>query len=256
MLNESTIGGDGMDKVAGDPLAGEARMLTLILSENQSHKCIRLAKEKGLRGGAVIIGRGTVSSAVLNLLGIKNQKKEVVSFLLEKERVTAVLDYLDAGLQLNKLDHGIAFVTAVAAAAGFPIQGKNKGQTEKNRAPDVGGERVFKKLTVIVDRGLGDDVMDIARETGVRGGTILHGRGAGAEIATKLFGVEIEPEKELVIILTPDYLIDKVVRALSRGLKLDQPGKGVLFVEPILETRGLFEMSAGLSREKGPGTKR
>ena len=101
---------------------------------------------------------------------------------------------------------------------------------------------MFKKLTVIVDRGMADDVMDIARKAGVRGGTILHGRGVGAEIATNLFGVEIDPEKELVIILMPDHLIDPVVQALSRELQLDDPGKGILFVEPVLATMGLVEM--------------
>ena len=37
--------------------------------------------------------------------------------------------------------------------------------------------------------------------------------GAVAEIATSLFGVKIEPEKELVIILMPNDLVGKVVDA-------------------------------------------
>lgn len=242
-----------MDKVMEDPAAGEYRVLTLILSESQSHKCVRLAKEKGMRGGIVLIGRGTVSSAVLNLLGIKNQKKEVVSYLLKSEQAAAMLDYLDERLHLKKLGHGIAFVTEVTSAAAFPDQEKDEAGIEGNSAGSKGGAGVFKKLTVIVDRGSADDVMDIARRAGVRGGTILHGRGGGAEFAT-LLGVAIEPEKELVIILTPDHLIADVVQALFKGLNLDQPGKGVLFVEPILETRGLYEMSDGLPGNKGPGS--
>lgn len=58
-----------------------------------------------------------------------------------------------------------------------------------------------------------------------------------------MFGVEIEPEKELVIILTPNDLVEQVVHALSEELRLEEPGKGILFVEPILDTRGLFEMN-------------
>lgn len=221
----------------------KARMLTLILSEDQSHKCIRLAKEKGIRGGIVAIGRGTVKSAVLNLLGIKSQKKEVIKFLLKKEQAEEILNYLSEELKLKNPGHGIAYTTSVLDAVGLPDLEMDKEEIVATTAQGTEGKRVFKKLTVIVDRGMADDVMDIAREAGVRGGTILHGRGAGAEIATKLFGVEIEPEKELVIILTPDDLVDKVVHALSQGLNLDEPGKGVLFIEPILETRGLFEMT-------------
>jgi nitrogen regulatory protein PII len=100
---------------------------------------------------------------------------------------------------------------------------------------------MFKKLTVVVDRGMSGEVMDIALKAGVRGGTILHGRGAGADIATKLFGMDIEPEKELVLILLPDALVDKVVDALTEQLKLSESGMGILFVEPVIETRGLIE---------------
>ncbi len=232
-----------MERLMEDPAFSEARVLTLILSENQSHKCIRLAKEKGIRGGMVVMGKGTVDSAVLNLLGIKNQKKEIVSYLLKKDQAEEVLDYLDDELQLKKPGHGIAYITPAMKAAGLLERGRDRKCYVRNRAEGAEVEIMFKKLNVIVDRGMGEDVMDIAREAGVRGGTILHGRGAGAEIATKLFGVEIEPEKELVIILTADALIDKVVQALFHELELDKPGKGILFIEPILETRGLIEMS-------------
>ncbi|HHY81241.1 MAG TPA: P-II family nitrogen regulator [Clostridiales bacterium] len=217
------------------------QMLTLILSENQCHRCVHLAKEQGIKGGMALIGRGTVSSAILNLLGIKSQRKEIVSFLLKKENAEEVLNYFDEMLQLTKPGHGIAYTTPVISAVGLPDQDIHKHNV--NHAHHMEGKSMFKKLTVIVERGIADDVMEIARKAGVRGGTILHGRGAGAEFAAKLFGVEIEPEKELVIILTPDHLVDKVVNDLTAGLKLEEPGKGILFVEPILDTRGLAEMS-------------
>ena len=230
-----------MDKQNRALNPGTVQMLTLILSENQSHKCISLVKEHGIRGGMVIIGRGTVSSSVLNLLGIKNQRKDVVKFLLKKEKAAEILECLDQKLLLSKPGHGIAYTTPVESAVGFPTQETNDQEIATNTAQCMEGESMFKKLTVIVDRGMADDVMDIARKAGVRGGTILHGRGAGAEIATNLFGVEIEPEKELVIILMPNDLIDEVIHALSQELQLDEPGKGIMFVEPVLETRGLFE---------------
>jgi len=219
------------------------QMLTLILSENQSHKCIHLAKEQGIKGGMVMIGRGTVSSAILNILGIKSQKKEIVNFLLKKEKAEEILNYLEEELHLNKPGHGIAYTTQVISAVGLPEQGKCSKTIAVNGVNHTEGKRMFKKLTVIVDRGMSDDVMEIARKAGVRGGTILHGRGTGAEFGTKLFGVEIEPEKELVIILTPDELADNVIDELTKGLQLEEPGKGILFVEPILDTRGLLELS-------------
>ena len=65
-----------------------------------------------------------------------------------------------------------------------------------------------------------------------------------------MFGVEIEPEKELVLMLTPSDLIEKVVNELTQELRLNEPGKGILFVEPIVETRGLFELNSKKEHSK------
>ena len=231
-----------MDSQNCDMNLGNLQMLSLILNENQSNSCVRLIKERGIQGGVVIIGRGTVSSTVLNMLGIKNQRKIFMNVLLKREKAKEVMDCLDKALHLNKPNHGIAYTTPVLCATGLPGQEANQEHNGIITSHGLEEESMFKKLTVIVDRGMSGDVMDIALKAGVRGGTILHGRGAGADIVTNLFGIEIEPEKELVIILMPNDLVEKVVPALTKGLQLDESGKGILFVEPIIETRGLFEM--------------
>ncbi|HPO77985.1 P-II family nitrogen regulator [Thermoclostridium caenicola] len=217
----------------------EHQILTLILSDNQCHKCIHLAREKGICGGIITLGRGTVKSSVLHLLGIKSQKKEIISFLLEKEQTKEMLDFFTAELQLHEPGHGIAFTTPVVMAGCRPGKTQESGNTEQAMKEE--GMRMYKKLTVVVDRGMGEDVMEIARKAGVRGGTIMHGRAAGAEYTEKLFGMEIEPEKELVLILIPDELVEKVADALYQELHLEEPGKGILFVEPVVDVRGLFE---------------
>jgi nitrogen regulatory protein PII len=212
-------------------------IMTLILSEHQCQKFVRIAKEKDIRGGIVVLGKGTVKSATLNLLGIKSQKKEVLNILLEKEKANEVLDFFTKELQLHEPGHGIAYTTPVIISG----QIINNKQGTWNTMQSMEGESMFKKLTVVVNRGMAEDVMDIARKSGIKGGTIMHGRGTGSEFTAKLFGMEIEPEKELVMILMPSDLIDKVVNDLFRELQLDIPGNGILFVESIVEVRGLFD---------------
>ena len=211
-------------------------IMTLILSENQCHKFAHKAKEKGIRGALVLLGRGTVKNHTLNLLGIKSQKKEIVSVLVEKDEAGSLLDYFTKEFMLNEPGHGIAFTTPVAIARQI-IDYKDSW----DKFHDIGGNCMYKKLTVIVNRGMAEDVMDIARRSGVTGGTIMHGRGTGSEYTQKLFGLEIEPEKELVMILMPSELVDKVVNDIYQELHLENPGNGILFVEPIVEVRGLFD---------------
>lgn len=83
------------------------------------------------------------------------------------------------------------------------------------------------------------DFMAIARNAGAKGGTILHGRGTGAQVSEKLFGMEIEPEKELLLILAPEDVANSVILALEEALSLDHPGTGILYVESVSEVRGL-----------------
>lgn len=218
------------------------QIIALILSEHQCHKFERIAKEKDIRGGAVVLGKGTVNSATLNLLGIKSQKKEIVNILVEKEKAKELLDYFTKELQLNEPGHGIAYATPAITADQIINSKQGTCNTVQNME---GKENMFKKLTVIVNRGMADNVMDIARKSGVKGGTIIHGRGTGSEFTEKLFGMEIVPEKELVIILMPDELVDKVVNDLYQELQLDIPGNGILFVQPVVEVRGLSDLHHG-----------
>ncbi|NLH96825.1 MAG: P-II family nitrogen regulator [Clostridiaceae bacterium] len=226
-----------MDNQESKPIENQFQILTLILSEHQCQKCVHIARESGICRGILTIGRGTVHSGILNLLGIKSQKREIVSFLLKKDKAKELLDRFTYELQLYKHGHGIAFLTSVLMANCET----DKGQVFSNTGEISEEESMYRKLTVIVDRGMAGDVMDVAFKAGAGGGTIMHGRGVGAEHTMKLFGIEIEPEKELVIILLPSSIIHKVTDALYRELEIGEPGKGIMFVEPIVEVRGLFE---------------
>lgn len=84
-------------------------------------------------------------------------------------------------------------------------------------------------VVTIVDRGVGDDVIAYTKEAGANGGTIIHGKGSGAHDNHKFFGIQIEPEKDVVLTLVPDSLTNDVMSAISKGLKISEPGNGICF---------------------------
>lgn len=218
-------------------MSSSCRLMTLILSEDQSGKFADIAREKKIRGGIALRGKGTISSQILNMLGLKSQKKIIINIILEKERTTEILNYVAEELGMQEPNQGIAFTTSASVP-----EYKDSNQQETHRSVQYAEEEsMFTKLTVIVDRGMAGDVMDVAREAGVTGGTILHGRGTGSAGVAKLFGMEIEPEKELIIMIMPNDLLEKVVDNLLQKLKLDAPGNGILFSEPVCDVRGLYE---------------
>ena len=94
-------------------------------------------------------------------------------------------------------------------------------------------------ILCIVNSGFSDTVMDTARELGARGGTVIHARGTAAKDAEKMFGITIQPEKEIVMILVDAKIKDDILHALYKDVGLNTPGQGIAFTLPVDAAVGL-----------------
>lgn len=96
-------------------------------------------------------------------------------------------------------------------------------------------------IVVIVDKHKDEDVMRAAKSAGATGGTIMHGRGTSIYEKKMFFGIEIEPEKEIVLIIANSDVSDKICDAINNELKLEDPNSGILFVVELKNVIGLRE---------------
>ena len=104
----------------------------------------------------------------------------------------------------------------------------------------------YEVIFCIVNDGFSDVVMDAAREAGARGGTVMHARGTANREAEKFFGISVQPEKEIVMILVPAEIKDDVLRALYREAGLKTDGQGIAFAMPVDDAVGVGgEQTAG-----------
>ena len=99
----------------------------------------------------------------------------------------------------------------------------------------------YKMIVVTVGRDIGPDVVDYAREVGGQGATILHGHGAGSAEISKVFNLQIEPEKEVVLMVVDADITDKICQHLTAKLVLDEVGKGYLFTIDVNQTSGIYQ---------------
>ena len=88
----------------------------------------------------------------------------------------------------------------------------------------------FKLLIVIVKKNLSRKVLKACQKAGAEGGTVLTGRGTGTHDTGTIFGVKVEPEKDIIFILTPDEAVDAVISKVRAAVHLDKPGTGIAFV--------------------------
>ncbi|MBI3970002.1 MAG: P-II family nitrogen regulator [Chloroflexi bacterium] len=91
----------------------------------------------------------------------------------------------------------------------------------------------------IMQRGKADKPIRAALKAGAQSAVAFFGRGLGIRERLGLLGLAVQPEKEIVMVVVPDTLLDIVVRAMVRAGNLDQPGVGFLFVMPVEDVVGI-----------------
>ncbi len=97
----------------------------------------------------------------------------------------------------------------------------------------------FNLIFAIVDAGFTDLVMDAARDSGARGGTILHARGTGNKEIEEKFGIIINSEKEICMIIVKSNQSDIILQAINKAAGLNTPGKGIAFAIKCRDVIGL-----------------
>ena len=104
----------------------------------------------------------------------------------------------------------------------------------------MGQNNACELIVCIVNRGFCDLVMETARGAGARGGTVLHARGGG-QVGQEFFGITIQPEKELLMILVKAEIKGGVMQAILKHAGPATPAHGICFSVPVDDTIGIAE---------------
>jgi nitrogen regulatory protein PII len=102
----------------------------------------------------------------------------------------------------------------------------------------------------IVRKGWGSTVLEASVQAGARGGTVFVARGAGINEREKIFGMSIEPEKEVLLTLVPSDRTGTILDAIVRAGELEDTGRGIAFVLPVEQVAGVAHFMR--EREQGP----
>ena len=96
-------------------------------------------------------------------------------------------------------------------------------------------------IFAIVDDGYAEDVMEVAREQGVRGGTILNARGVANQEAAAFFGITLHTEKEILMMVVDKSIRDNVLNAIYQQMGMAKKARGIAFSLPVSDAAGLVK---------------
>ena len=90
----------------------------------------------------------------------------------------------------------------------------------------------LKVLYIIVNAGYATEIVDIARENGSTGATILNARGSVPNPQT-IFGITIDPEKEIILIIAKKDVAQKIMEGVKEKAGEGTPAHAISFYMPV-----------------------
>ena len=97
----------------------------------------------------------------------------------------------------------------------------------------------YELLLAIANQGYIDTVMDAARSAKAGGGTVIHAKGTGMELAKKYLGVSLVEEKEVILIVTKSREKNQIMKAIMEQAGLDSKERTIVFSLPVTSVAGI-----------------
>lgn len=185
---------------------------------------------------------GTASSEIMDTLGLGSIDKGVLISTVPESFGRIMLNMLHSELRLDAVNSGIAFTIPLTGASNLlfrMMQETASAEKENGKGENTMAERTHALIAAIVNRGYSNEVMDAARAAGAGGGTVVHSRSIGSEEATNFWGLSVQEEKEIVLILAEVENKVGIMSAVSEKCGMHSEANGLVLSLPIDSVMGL-----------------
>jgi hypothetical protein len=221
------------------------KALIFIIDWSKTKIISTVFEQENVRFHFISKGRGTASSEILDLLGIGSSEKAVVICLEQEVLIPVLLKEVRKKLGFHSPGAGIAF-TIPLSGINNPILNVFKESIHKNEkisiekeAPKMNTEIKNDLIVSIINQGYSDEFMTTAREAGASGGTVINARGLAHQGPVKFFGVSVQAEREIVIILSNREKKAAIMQAVSQAYGITTKAGGIVFSVPVDYMMGL-----------------
>lgn len=218
---------------------GRVKLLVTIVDRDKGRAAVDIYRAHKMHFDYLCMGYGTANSQILDYFGLAETEKDVVFTLVPETRVKGLIAEMNERFHLNHPGRGILFTVPLSGVSGQVPQILCRDGEEEKEEHTVDNANQYDLILVVVNRGNVDTVMDAAREGGARGGTVLHARRVGLEDGENLLGFTLQPEKEIIAILSPRPQKLEIMRAVNKAAGLTTECRGILFSLPVEDMMGL-----------------
>ena len=222
-----------------NPIKKHFSLLFLIVPPKLSLKAEKVFKALNAPEQYFVFAKGTANSTIVDMLGLGEPDKTVTIAPMQADLARRTICTLQNELYLGAPDTGIAFTV--------PLNGGSLGilQLLSGQSPDEEKQEEnpmstdYSLILAFVNQGYSEEVMSAARKAGAGGGTVFHTRRVESDDAAAFWGISIQEEREIVLILAKKEQKKSIMEAISENCGAKTDAHGIIISLPVDEVAGL-----------------
>ena len=218
---------------------GGAVLMITITDRSRGEEFANWYQKQGIPLVMTTLGNGTATTEILNLLGLEATEKAVLFCVAA--RSPRLVRRAAKDLWLDVPGRGVLMTVPISsmgvAAKEYLLQGQEAEEIMESK-------QTHELVGAIAKQGHTDQVMNAARSAGATGGTVVHAKGAGTDLAKKFFGVSIATERELVFILVKAENRKDIMKAIIAQAGVKTEAEAMVFSMPVSDIAGLRQLDA------------
>lgn len=248
--------GPGPSRLSGSPFEGHLerfedirrgslKMLAVIANRGDGEKAAKFLRNHHFHLQFACLATGTSGSEILDVLGLGTSDKTLIMCVAPGQRVSAVLEELAEALKLHKPGRGIAFTIPLDGLfLPLPLHGQTNLERQKNMEAEVDKMNEgldYSVVMAVVNHGFSQSLVEAVKEAGAKGGTVINARRTGVEDAAGFFGIPLQAEREIVVILTKRAFKMDIMEAIDKSFGIKSKAHGIVFSLPVDGVTGLVD---------------
>lgn len=216
----------------------ELNFVVTILDRVRNKELAALYKREGAKMTFSMLGRGTATSKQLLTNGLTATEKVVIATAADADATKQLMRTAKRQMFMDIPGNGIMVSIPIKSVGG----GKTLAQlTDRMPAGGVKPQTEYQHelILVVVNEGHSEKVMNIAREAGAGGGTIVPAKGTGMQLPEKFMGISIIDEKDMLFIVETTKKKAAIMRAIMEQAGPGTPSGAICFSLPVSQVVGL-----------------
>lgn len=231
-----------------DHINSPVKMLVSIVDRGRGATLTAYYNKKYPHTSFLAMGVGTASTAIMDMLGLDSADKDVILSFVNAEYLADMLSEISGRKFMKFSGRGIAFTlrltgissllhAALMQSGGIPtpplVNEENAENRRKENANEMTLDHTYSLILAVAEPGYTEQIMEAARDSGATGGTVMHARGVGHGAAEHFLSLTIQPEKEIISILTPSDKRIPIMRAINEKFGLRSEAKAMILSLPV-----------------------